>query len=141
MGVALLLSGAMAGVSAQPVRSRVEVTTLAPDAARAYRTWEAYLGTRMGKFASAAGTPSALWSAAEQRRWPMYNLAEFYLRDDAVPEILAIDPVGDAFRITTAFRVNAPPPVTWWTDVTVTVYAVREGDTWKLLEVNFEVQR
>jgi len=76
--------------------------------------------------------PSALWSAAEQRRWPTYELAGFYLRDDAVPEILAIDPVGDTFRITTAFHVTAPPPVTWWTDVTSTVYAVREGGEWKL---------
>jgi len=132
MGVAFLLLAAITNASAQHVRSRVDVNTLTPDALRAYRTWEAFLGTRIGKFSSVAGMPSALWSAAEQRRWPIYELAGFSLRDDAVPEILAIDPVGDSFRITTAFRVSAPPPVPWWTDVTMTVYAEREGGTWKL---------
>jgi len=58
--------------------------------------------------------------------------AGFCLRDDAVPEILTIDPVGDTFRITTAFHVSLPPPVTWWTDVTMTVYAEREGGEWML---------
>lgn len=132
MGVALLLAGAAARVSPQPVRSRVEVARLSQDAARAYRTWEAYLETRRGRISSAAGMPSPFWSTAEQQRWPGYNLAAHYLLNEAVPEILAIAPVGDSFRITTAFRVTAPPPPTWYSHVTLTVYAVREGDTWKL---------
>jgi len=133
MGVTLLLiAGATARVSSQPVRSRVQVAHLSRDAARAYGTWVAYLETRRGRISSAAGMPSPFWSTAEQQRWPMYNLAAYYLVDEAVPEILAIDPVGAMFRITTAFRVTAPPPATWYTNVTLTVYAVREGDTWKL---------
>lgn len=132
IAIAVVCSVAVARLAAQPVRSQVNIAALAPDAARAYHTWEAYLGTRRGRIASAAGTPSPFWSAAEQRRWPMYNLAEFYLLDEAVPEILAIDPVGDTFRITTAWRVTAAPPATWFTNVTLTVYAVREGNAWKL---------
>jgi hypothetical protein len=117
---------------AQPIRSRVAVATLAPDAARAYRTWEAHLSTRLGKISAAAGQPSPHWVSSEQKKWPMYNLAEFYLRDDLVPEILSITRVGDAFRIRTALRLTAPPPPTWWSDITLTVYAVREGDAWKI---------
>lgn len=131
-GVVMLWSGAVAGLGAQPLRSQVHVAALTPDAASAYRTWIAYLETRRGRISSAAGMPSPFWSTAEQQRWPMYNLAAFYLLDEAVPEILAIEPVGDTFRITTAFRVTAPPPATWYSNVTLTVYAVREGDTWKL---------
>ena len=136
VGVALHLGLAVASVAAQPVRSRVEVATLSANAMRAYRTWEAYLISKDGKLSAAAGKPSVYWSAAEQRQWPTYDLAGFYLRDDAVPEILAIDPVntqGDrVFRITTAFRVNAPPPATWWTDMTVTVFVSREEGAWRL---------
>ena len=136
VGVVVHLGLAVASVAAQPVRSRVEIATLSANAIRAYRTWESYLVSKSGKWSRAAGAPSVYWSAAEQRRWPTYDLAGFYLRDDAVPEILAIDLVntpGDSvFRITTAFRLNAAPPATWWTDMTVTVFVVREEGTWRL---------
>ncbi len=138
VGVALQVGYAVSSAAGQPVRSRVKLATLSPDAAVAYHTWTAYLQSKAGKISSAAGRPSPYWSETEQRRWPTYDLAGFYLGDDAAPEILAIDRVrgqGEAaFRIRTAFRTKKPPSAaaTWWTEMTVTVFVVREGRTWRL---------
>ena len=100
--------------------------------------WDQYLASKQGQFASNAGTPSPLWSAAEQKQWPMYDLAGFYLPDGAVPEVLTVTPVDaavdSAYRIVTRFwpagvvtRDSSATPV-----LTMTVYARREGRRWIL---------
>lgn len=100
--------------------------------------WEEYLASKHGQFAANAGTPSPLWSASEQARWPMYDLAGFYLPDQAVPELLRVTPVDaavdSAYQIVTRFwpagsttRDSSTKPV-----LTMTVYARREGRRWVL---------
>lgn len=102
------------------------------------RVWDEYLASKKGQFAAKAGTPSPLWSAAEQARWPMYDLAGFYLPDQAVPEVLSVTPVNaavdSAYQIVTRFwpkgtaaRDSAAKPV-----LTMTVYARRERRRWVL---------
>jgi hypothetical protein len=105
------------------------------------RTWSDYLSSKNSRYSANAGTPSPLWLESEQRRWPVYDLAGFYLADGATPEILSItrvsrrNGVSDAeYRIVTLFR-SADAKTTqpnWWTEMTVTVYAVRVGDEWRL---------
>ena len=102
------------------------------------RVWEDYLVSKRGQFAANAGTPSLLWSAAEQTQWTMYDLAGFYLPDHAVPEVLSVTPVNaavdSAYQIVTQFwpegattRDSSTKPV-----LTMTVYARREGRRWAL---------
>ncbi len=124
-------------VNDQSMPARLDTATLSPDALAVYRTWQAYLLSKAGQYSSAAGRPSPYWSAAEQKRWPVYDLADFYLDDAAVPEVLAVERVdGSAgeYRITTRFRSGDQKahPATWWTAMTVTVFAVREGGGWRL---------
>lgn len=102
------------------------------------QVWDDYLASKNGQFAANAGTPSPLWSALEQAQWPMYDLAGFYLPDQAVPEVLSVTPVNaavdSAYQIVTRFwpagptsRDSATKPV-----LTMTVYARREGRRWVL---------
>ncbi len=102
------------------------------------QVWDDYLASKNGQFAANAGTPSPLWSASEQAQWPMYDLAGFYLPDQAVPEVLSVTPVNvavdSAYQIVTRFwpagltsRDSATTPV-----LTMTVYARREGRRWVL---------
>ena len=126
-----------ASVNAQSVPARLDAATLSPDAVAVYRIWKAYLQSKAGRYSSAAGKPSSYWSATEQQRWPVYDLANFYLDDAAVPEVLAVervDGVAGEYRITTRFRSGdqRAHPATWWTAMTVTVFAAREGGRWRL---------
>lgn len=100
--------------------------------------WDEYLASKNGQFAAKAGTPSSLWSATEQAQWRMYDLAGFYLPDQAVPEVLRVtrvDPAVDsAYQIVTQFwsqgptlRDSSTKPV-----LTMSVFARREGDRWVL---------
>lgn len=123
--VASLLS-ACAGAAAKP--SAPEVRQL----------WDVYLASKKGQFAAHAGTPSPHWSASEQAQWPMYDLAGFYVPDQAVPEVVRVTPVNaavdSAYEIVTRFwpadatpRDSSVPPV-----LTMTVFARREGARWVL---------
>lgn len=102
------------------------------------RVWDEYLASKNGEFAMNAGKPSPLWSASEQAQWPMYDLAGFYLPDQAIPEVLSVTPVNpavdSAYQIVTRFwpegttaRDSSIKPV-----LTMTVYARREGRRWVL---------
>lgn len=102
------------------------------------RVWNEYLTSKNGQFAVNAGTPSPLWDASEQAQWRMYDLAGFYLPDQAVPEVLSVTPVNaavdSAYQIVTRFwpagsttRDSTTEPV-----LTMTVYARREGKRWAL---------
>jgi hypothetical protein len=100
--------------------------------------WDEYLTSKRGQFAANAGTPSPLWSAAEQSRWPMYDLAGFYVADHAIPEVLSVTPVNaavdSAYQVVTRFwpagtttRDSMTKP-----ELTMTAYARREGGRWVL---------
>jgi hypothetical protein len=82
-----------------------------------------------------AGTPSPLWNAEEQRRWPVYDLAATALPDDATPRVLSITPTSDAkneYRVITQFNVRGTPPIgpCWDTVLSVTVFAVHDSGRW-----------
>lgn len=110
-----------------------------PESERAVRElWDEYLASKQGRFAANATTPSPLWSAAEQKRWPLYDLAGLFLPDNAVPEVLTVTPVNaevdSAYQIVTRFwpagaatRDSAATPL-----LTMTVYARRAGRRWVL---------
>jgi hypothetical protein len=110
-----------------------------PESERAVRDlWGEYLASKQGRFFANAATPSPRWSAAEQRRWPLYDLAGVFLPDHAVPEVMSVEPVNaevdSAYRIVTRFwpegsapRDSATVPV-----LTMTTYARREGRRWAL---------
>lgn len=102
------------------------------------RVWDEYVTSKNGRYAANAGTPSPLWNASEQARWPMYDLAGFYLPDHSVPEVLSITPVDaaidSAYRIVTRFWPARATPHDSSTKpvLTMTVYARREGRRWVL---------
>lgn len=102
------------------------------------RTWEAYLASKRGQFRLHAGEPSPLWDATEQRLWPMYDLAGFYLTDGAVPEVLRVTPVSadadTAYRIVTRFwsAGTTSRDSTTTPELTMTVVARRDGHRWVL---------
>lgn len=102
------------------------------------RVWDEYLTSKQGQFAANAGTPSPLWSASEQAQWPMYDLAGFYLPDQAVPEVLSVTPVNaavdSAYQIVTRFSPagSTAPDSSTKGVFTITVYARREGKRWVL---------
>jgi hypothetical protein len=102
------------------------------------RVWDEYLASRQGQYARRAGEPTPLWDATEQQRWPMFDLAGFYLADGAIPEVLSVTPVSaradTAYRIVTRFwphgtttRDSSTAPA-----LTMTVYARRERSRWVL---------
>jgi hypothetical protein len=99
---------------------------------------DVYLASKNGQFAAHAGTPSPHWSASEQTQWPMYDLAGFYLPDQAVPEVVRVTPVNaavdSAYEIETRFWPAAATPRDSSTApvLTMTVYARREGARWVL---------
>lgn len=119
----LVVAAGLSGFASAPSRaSEQEVRQL----------WNEYLASKRGQFAVNAGQPSRLWSASEQAQWSMYDLAGFYLPDQAIPEVLSVTPVrpaaDSAYQIVTRFwpegttaRDSSTKPV-----LTMTVYARRE---------------
>jgi len=110
-----------------------------PESAAAVRTlWSAYLASKRGQYAQHASDPSPLWDAAEQARWPLYDLAGFYLADGAVPEVLSVTAVNP--RVDTAYRIVTRfwPAGTTVGDsaatpqLTMAVYARRQRAQWVL---------
>ena len=125
----------VARAEAQRAPQALDVTRLSQEAVAVYRTWQEYLASKDGRFSSGAGVPSTHWVKSEQARWPVYDLAGFYLLDKAIPEVTAIDRSdGHEYRITTRFRSGdqSVRPPSWWTALTMTVYAERVGDRWLL---------
>ncbi len=100
--------------------------------------WDEYLRSKNGRFATHAGTPSALWSAAERAKWPMYDLAGFYLPNGAVPEVVRVTPLKPAadgpHEIVTQFwpRGTVPGDTASRALFTITVIARRERGRWVL---------
>ena len=127
--VALILAGGVSACAKAPSRTSELAVR---------RVWDEYLASKSGQFAMNAGKPSPLWSASEQTQWSMYDLAGFYLSDNAVPEVLSVTSVNakvdSAYRIVTRFwpegttaRDSSTKP-----ELTMTTYARREDGRWVL---------
>ncbi len=103
------------------------------------QVWDEYLASKRGQFAVNAGKPSPLWNASEQAQWPMYDLAGFYLPDQAIPEVLSVTPVNaavdSAYQIVTRFWPEGTTTRDSATKsaLTMTVYARREDRRWVLV--------
>jgi hypothetical protein len=128
---------AVASARAQASHQPLDTAGLSADARAVYRTWRAYSAAKVGRYSTAAGERSPYWSAEDQKRWLIYDLAGFYLSDDAVPEPIAVEPTdaaGRENRVVARFR--SPTAVatgdSWRASMTVTTYAVRENDRWVL---------
>lgn len=75
-----------------PSAARFDSTSTRPEA-QVYRAWQEYYESKGKNLQMGAGTPSRLWVADEQAKWPMYDLAGYYVPDGAVPEIASISPL------------------------------------------------
>ena len=127
---------------AQTARISSDTIPIAADVAEISHVWQAYLLSKHGKYNSAARTPTEYWLESEKAKWPVYDLAGFYLDDDSRFEVKDIARVprqntlgtADEYRITTIFRSGDPNATTLTprTSITVTVYAVRTSNGWKL---------
>lgn len=96
--------------------------------------WESYLESKQGRFAGNSRTPSALWSAAEQHRWPLYDLAASYIPDRAGVHVLDIRSTGATheFEIVSEFHENGSGSAAAANVVRTTVYATVENGRWVL---------
>ncbi len=98
------------------------------------RSWTTYLAGLQGRLYTGACTPSPDWLAAEQARWPCYNLAFLYLSDDA--RVAQVDiqsaalPGNTLYRVRTLFRGDSATSPMRSDSVYVTVFATREKGRW-----------
>ena len=93
--------------------------------------WESYLASKAGRLVANASAASTPWSAAEQRRWPLYDLAGSYVPDGAAVRALELRSTGGAsheYEIVTEFRDDPSGSAA----ITTTVYATREDGRWVL---------
>lgn len=127
--ICLLVAASVAACASAPTRSSELAVR---------RVWDEYLASKKGQFARYAGEPSPLWDSAEQQRWPMYDLAGFYLSDGALPEVLSVRPVNaradTAYQIVTRFwpQGTTTRDSTAAPELTMTVYARRDSERWVL---------
>lgn len=122
----LLVASQIAG--AQTVKTNGQFGS---DVAELFRK---YLATKNGEYSAINGAASTLWMSDEQKRWPMYEMASFYLPIGAKLDGWDVDTVpGSAqveYRIRARFRDDTPASLT--SRVTMTLYATREDGRWKL---------
>lgn len=108
-------------------------TSTTPEAA-IYRTWQEYIRSKGGRLAVNAGTPSPLWAADEQAKWPMYDLAGFYVPDGSISEVASIRPAKHGksveYEVVTRFLVSDSTGTR--PALTMAVYAVQVGNQWLL---------
>lgn len=110
-----------------PLYAAVSDSIAATSESAIARAWKVYLDSKHGQFAANAGAPSPLWLAAEQSKWPMYDLAGFYIDDNATPEVVGIIAVApNSYEIRTRFLSGGK------TLLTTTTYAVYRRDRWFL---------
>jgi len=108
-------------------------TSMTPEAA-IYRRWQEYIRSKRGGLAVNASTPSPLWAADEQAKWPMYDLAGFYVPDGSVSEVVSIHPAehtrSSEYEVVTRFLLSGSTG-TPRTVLTMAVYAVQLGNQWR----------
>ena len=100
-----------------------------------YRTWMSYLASKSGKYSANAWRPSPYWSAAEQARWPVYDLAALYLPNDATLEVVSIERepgLDGEYRIVTNFQSANDQNSMRSRNVRLTVFAQRSDTGWVL---------
>ena len=75
---AFVLSARVPAQAQAPVPSaaRFDSTSTRPEA-QVYRAWQEYYESKGRNLQMGAGTPSRLWVADEQAKWPMYDLAGY----------------------------------------------------------------
>jgi len=129
-GRRLLVPCALALLTRASPAQRPDSTSASPEGA-VYRTWNAYVASKQGRFAANAGTRSPLWLGTEQDRWPMFDLAGIYLPDGAVHEVVSIRRTGraDEYELVARFRSAEGRDST---AMTITVYGVRDRGRWVL---------
>jgi hypothetical protein len=126
----LLAASALFLLSGASAAQRPDSASVSPEGA-IYRVWNAYITSKQGRFAANAGTRSTLWSSTEQVRWPMFDLAGFYIPDGAVHDVESIRRTrnADEYELVARFR---SPGAHDSSAMTVTVFGVREGGRWVL---------
>lgn len=135
---ALMSVSFFADVSAQTLRVSVDTTKLKPEARAALGTWHRYLASKHAQYSSDANADSSLWLQSERKKWPTYDLAAGYLLDGSSADVIRIEPANatsvDTFRITTKFSNTDSdnPALSWWREVTETVFAIRVDGQWRL---------
>jgi hypothetical protein len=126
----LLATCALVALPGVAAAQRPDSSSGSPEGA-VYRVWNAYIASKQGRFAANAGARSTFWLSAEQKRWPMYDLAGFYIPDGAVNEVESIRKTGraDEYELVARFRRAGEPDSS---AITVTVFGVRERGRWVL---------
>ena len=105
------------------------------DSAVVRATWLAYLATGRNSAPRGGDRHSPFWVEDEQRRWPVYDLAAFYLSSTAVASITIDVPKNDysgaSFRVITRYRRDTSTQGAPSAELTTTNYAIRVGDRWR----------
>lgn len=129
-GVLALLCMCFTALEAQ----RVTPAALGHEERQALETWNEYLASKRGRYSSAAGMPSPLWVRSEQKRWPVYDLASFYIPNHAEPEVLSVQSVisGPFREYMIRTRFSTPHASPWSRALTMTVYATKEDKNWRI---------
>jgi len=118
-----------------PLGSQVPTASVASPESAIRLLWSQYLNSRRGDFGGGISTPSPYWLSSEQQRWRSYDLASFYLPDNATPDVLTIEPdKGGAgeYRIVTRFTSADENNAMRSRTVDMTTFAVRSGSGWAL---------
>jgi hypothetical protein len=92
-----------------------------------------YLNSKKRGDYSPNAASAGLWVSDEQKRWPMYEIAAFYLAPGALLHDWDVDTVPGSkpieYRIRASFREDSTKRAP---TVTMTLYATRENGDWKL---------
>ncbi|MGH7523237.1 MAG: hypothetical protein ACREK8_02930 [Gemmatimonadales bacterium] len=100
--------------------------------------WQAYFQSKGGDLAGNAGTSSTLWVPDEQAKWPLYDLAGFYVPAGALPEVVNIRMIHGtatpAYEITVRFSsaVATGTPGSGRTVLAATWIVERRAGRWLL---------
>ncbi len=104
-----------------------------------FRAWQDYIRSKEGRLAFNAGTPSLYWMPEEQKKWPMYDLAGFYVPEGASPEVISITLTrrtdAPEYEIVTRFTVPDSDSGRPRTVVTIAVSAIQAEHRWLLANV------
>jgi hypothetical protein len=100
-----------------------------------YRTWVSYAKSKP-QGVTDCYTRSRFWLASEQTGG-CYDLANSFLMPGAKPRVVRIEPTDQSrreYRLVLEARHDDPakPAPTWWTHMTITLYAVRDSGRWVL---------
>jgi hypothetical protein len=125
--------GALALGACRPVHRSAIDSSLTAEHVR--RLWLSYLDSKNGHFSREAATPSPLWDSAERQRWQLYDLAGFYLPDNATYDVIAVQRASSGsgeYQIRTLFTTPNENNPLRARRIWVTSYATRVDTSWML---------